>query len=89
VLLTLLLCQTINYFASKGKVKKGPVSERLLGARLEFSFVEHGGEAHAYPPVVAGGHRGTTIHYVSNSKSIEYAKPPLPGGSHFICWQGG
>lgn len=45
-------------------------TERSLAAFLDYSFVEHGGDGQAYVPVVAGGSRGSMIHYVQNLAAL-------------------
>jgi len=46
------------------------VSEHLLDATLEYGMRARGGKFHAYPPVVAGGERANTLHYVTNDKHV-------------------
>jgi intermediate cleaving peptidase 55 len=45
-------------------------TEKALAAFLDYSFVQHGGDGHAYVPVVAGGSRGNLIHYVQNQAAL-------------------
>lgn len=46
------------------------VSEHLLDATLEYGMRARGGKFHAYPPVVAGGARANTLHYVTNDRHV-------------------
>ena len=42
----------------------------MLDATLEYGMRARGGKFHAYPPVVAGGARANTLHYVANDKHV-------------------
>ncbi|GBP08309.1 Xaa-Pro aminopeptidase 3 [Eumeta japonica] len=49
---------------------KPGVSEASLNAILEYSCRTAGAEHLAFPPVVAGGARGTHIHYITNNQIL-------------------
>ncbi|KAI0199823.1 peptidase M24, structural domain-containing protein [Astrocystis sublimbata] len=46
-------------------------SEKELAAFLEYSYHKAGLDGQAYIPVVAGGSRGTLIHYVLNNATLD------------------
>lgn len=52
------------------RASKPGVSEHLLDAILEFGMRSRGGKFQAYPPVVAGGQRANTLHYVTNDMCV-------------------
>ena len=45
--------------------------EKDLAAFLDYKFHEDGGDGIAYVPVVAGGQRGSLIHYVLNNATLQ------------------
>lgn len=42
--------------------------------QFEFECRAHGADILAYPPVVAGGNRANTLHYVKNNQLIKVTK---------------
>ncbi len=46
------------------------MAEYELEAELTYEFRRRGGDAHAYTPIVAGGHNACVLHYVSNDKLL-------------------
>ncbi|KAK7804141.1 hypothetical protein U0070_020743 [Myodes glareolus] len=50
---------------------KAPVDEAFLYAKFEFECRARGADILAYPPVVAGGNRSNTLHYVKNNQLIK------------------
>ena len=42
----------------------------MVWGRLEYEMRRHGARALANPPVVAGGARGNTIHYLANDRAL-------------------
>uniref|UniRef100_A0A0D9R0M0 Xaa-Pro aminopeptidase 3 n=1 Tax=Chlorocebus sabaeus TaxID=60711 RepID=A0A0D9R0M0_CHLSB len=50
---------------------KAPVEEGFLYAKFEFECRARGADILAYPPVVAGGNRSNTLHYVKNNQLIK------------------
>ncbi|XP_076118038.1 xaa-Pro aminopeptidase 3-like [Mytilus galloprovincialis] len=47
------------------------VNEHYLYAKMDYECRIRDAEILAYPPVVAGGNRANTIHYINNNKIIE------------------
>uniref|UniRef100_UPI00358DFF0E xaa-Pro aminopeptidase 3 n=1 Tax=Myxine glutinosa TaxID=7769 RepID=UPI00358DFF0E len=50
---------------------KAPVDEAYLYAKFEFECRVRGAEILAYPPVIAGGNRANTLHYIKNNQIIK------------------
>ncbi|XP_069763632.1 xaa-Pro aminopeptidase 3 [Narcine bancroftii] len=48
-----------------------PVNESYLYAKFDFECRARGADLLAYPPVVAGGNRCNTLHYVKNNQLIK------------------
>lgn len=46
------------------------MAEYELEAELTYEFRRRGAEAHAYTPIVAGGHNACVLHYVANDKLL-------------------
>lgn len=46
------------------------VTERHLQAVFYQKIFEHGANGHAYPPIIAGGGRATTLHYRDNDQVL-------------------
>ncbi|CAG9770275.1 unnamed protein product [Ceutorhynchus assimilis] len=46
------------------------IGENQLFAKVDFECRARGAEFLAYPPVVAGGNRATTIHYINNNQLV-------------------
>lgn len=46
------------------------MSEHEIFAKVDFECRKHGADFLAYPPVVAGGERATTIHYINNNQIV-------------------
>lgn len=46
------------------------LAEYELEAELTYEFRRRGGDAHAYTPIVAGGHNACVLHYVANDKLL-------------------
>lgn len=46
------------------------LGENQLFAKVDFECRIRGAEFLAYPPVVAGGNRATTIHYINNNQLV-------------------
>jgi len=59
-------------------MEKGIAKEQDLRAELERSFRRQGATFLAFPPVVAGGSRTTTLHYGANDQLIRLAS--------FLLW---
>ncbi|XP_053113095.1 xaa-Pro aminopeptidase 3 isoform X2 [Hemicordylus capensis] len=66
---------------------KAPVDEAFLYAKFEFECRARGADILAYPPVVAGGNRSNTLHYVKNNQLIKDGEMVLlDGGCEFSCY---
>uniref|UniRef100_A0A8C9QV36 Xaa-Pro aminopeptidase 3 n=1 Tax=Spermophilus dauricus TaxID=99837 RepID=A0A8C9QV36_SPEDA len=66
---------------------KAPVEEAFLYAKFEFECRARGADILAYPPVVAGGNRSNTLHYVKNNQLIKDGEMVLlDGGCEFSCY---
>lgn len=46
------------------------ISEHQIFATVDYECRMNGAEMLAYPPVVAGGNRATTIHYINNNQLV-------------------
>lgn len=46
------------------------INERQIFAKVDYECRMNGAEHLAYPPVVAGGNRATTIHYINNNQVV-------------------
>jgi Xaa-Pro aminopeptidase len=46
------------------------MAEYELEAELTYEFRRRGSDAHAYTPIVAGGHNACVLHYVANDKLL-------------------
>ncbi|XP_077984975.1 xaa-Pro aminopeptidase 3-like [Glandiceps talaboti] len=58
-------------FINVMKYSKPLVNESDLYARIDYECRVHGAEILAYPPVVAGGNRANTLHYISNNQVVK------------------
>ncbi|XP_023415664.2 xaa-Pro aminopeptidase 3 isoform X4 [Loxodonta africana] len=66
---------------------KAPVEEAFLYAKFEFECRARGADILAYPPVVAGGNRSNTLHYVNNNQLIKDGETVLlDGGCESNCY---
>ncbi|KAM4882540.1 xaa-Pro aminopeptidase 3 isoform 1-T1 [Thomomys bottae] len=66
---------------------KAPVEEAFLYAKFEFECRTRGADILAYPPVVAGGNRSNTLHYVKNNQLIKDGEMVLlDGGCESSCY---
>ncbi|XP_041359633.1 xaa-Pro aminopeptidase 3-like isoform X2 [Gigantopelta aegis] len=64
-------CQVAsNAFADVMKFSYPEVKESYLHAKMDFECRMRDAQFLAYPPVVAGGNRANTIHYISNDQII-------------------
>ncbi|XP_051898777.1 xaa-Pro aminopeptidase 3 isoform X2 [Pristis pectinata] len=59
---------------------KAPVDESYLYAKFDFECRARGADLLAYPPVVAGGNRCNTLHYVKNNQLIKEGELVLLDG---------
>ncbi|XP_074865753.1 xaa-Pro aminopeptidase 3 isoform X3 [Carettochelys insculpta] len=66
---------------------KSPVNEAFLYAKFDFECRARGADILAYPPVVAGGNRSNTLHYVKNNQLIKDGEMVLlDGGCESSCY---
>ncbi|XP_051015994.1 xaa-Pro aminopeptidase 3 [Acomys russatus] len=66
---------------------KAPVGEAFLYAKFEFECRARGADILAYPPVVAGGNRSNTLHYVKNNQLVKDGEMVLlDGGCESSCY---
>ncbi|XP_040985385.1 xaa-Pro aminopeptidase 3 isoform X1 [Aquila chrysaetos chrysaetos] len=68
---------TAEAFIETMFASKSPVDEAFLYAKFEFECRARGADILAYPPVVAGGNRSNTLHYVKNNQLIKEETFPL------------
>nr|XP_054487810.1 xaa-Pro aminopeptidase 3 isoform X2 [Agelaius phoeniceus] len=78
---------TAEAFTETMFASKTPVDEAFLYAKFEFECRTRGADILAYPPVVAGGNRSNTLHYVKNNQLIKDGELVLlDGGCEFSCY---
>ncbi|KAM7386475.1 hypothetical protein PAMA_009201 [Pampus argenteus] len=58
----------------------GDVDEAVIFAKFDFESRLHGANFLAYPPVVAGGNRANTLHYINNNQIIKDGEMVLLDG---------
>lgn len=58
-------------FVNAMQVSHPLVNEHLLHARFDFDCKVRGAERLAYIPVIAGGNRATTLHYIRNNQIVD------------------
>ncbi|KAM6905370.1 xaa-Pro aminopeptidase 3 [Xenentodon cancila] len=61
-------------------LSQGEVDEAVLFAKFDFENRIHGANFLAYPPVVAGGNRANTLHYINNNQIIKDGEMVLLDG---------
>ncbi|CAI5785958.1 xaa-Pro aminopeptidase 3 isoform X1 [Podarcis lilfordi] len=71
---------TSQAFVETMFASKSPVDEAFLYAKFEFECRARGADILAYPPVVAGGNRSNTLHYVKNNQLIKDGEMVLLDG---------
>lgn len=71
---------TAHAFRKTMSMCKGDVDEALIYAKFDFECRAHGANFLAYPPVVAGGNRANTLHYISNNQLIKDGEMVLLDG---------
>ncbi|XP_075429994.1 xaa-Pro aminopeptidase 3 isoform X2 [Ascaphus truei] len=57
-----------------------PVDEAFIYAKFDFECRARGADILAYPPVVAGGNRSNTLHYVKNNQIVRPGELVLMDG---------
>ncbi|KAM4721791.1 xaa-Pro aminopeptidase 3 [Rhinophrynus dorsalis] len=74
-------------FIETMRCRKAPVEESFLYAKFDFECRARGADILAYPPVVAGGNRANTLHYVKNNQIIKSGEMVLlDGGCEASCY---
>ncbi|XP_038639410.1 xaa-Pro aminopeptidase 3 isoform X2 [Scyliorhinus canicula] len=71
---------TSEAFISTILSSKAPVDESYIYAKFDFECRARGADLLAYPPVVAGGNRSNTLHYVKNNQMIKDGEMVLLDG---------
>ncbi|XP_048870508.1 xaa-Pro aminopeptidase 3 [Brienomyrus brachyistius] len=62
---------TAQAFKKTMAMSHGKMDEALLYAKFDFECRAHGANFLAYPPVVAGGNRANTLHYINNNQIVK------------------
>ncbi|XP_056144132.1 xaa-Pro aminopeptidase 3 [Lampris incognitus] len=71
---------TAQAFRKTMAMSHGEIDEALLYAKFDFENRVHGANFLAYPPVVAGGNRANTLHYINNNQIIKDGEMVLLDG---------
>lgn len=71
---------TAQAFRRTMALSQGDIDEALLFAKFDFENRIHGANFLAYPPVVAGGNRANTLHYINNNQIIKNGELVLLDG---------
>uniref|UniRef100_A0A3B4V7G5 X-prolyl aminopeptidase 3, mitochondrial n=1 Tax=Seriola dumerili TaxID=41447 RepID=A0A3B4V7G5_SERDU len=71
---------TAQAFRRTMALSQGDVDEAVLFAKFDFENRIHGANFLAYPPVVAGGNRANTLHYINNNQIIKDGEMVLLDG---------
>lgn len=71
---------TAQAFKRTMALSQGDVDEAVLFAKFDFENRVHGANFLAYPPVVAGGNRANTLHYINNNQIIKNGEMVLLDG---------
>lgn len=71
---------TAQAFRRTMAMSQGDIDEALLFAKFDFENRIHGANFLAYPPVVAGGNRANTLHYINNNQIIKDGEMVLLDG---------
>ncbi|KAM9434135.1 xaa-Pro aminopeptidase 3 [Clarias gariepinus] len=71
---------TAQAFRKTMAMCRGDIDEALIYAKFDFECRAHGANFLAYPPVVAGGNRANTLHYISNNQIIKDGEMVLLDG---------
>ncbi|TSX99889.1 putative Xaa-Pro aminopeptidase 3 [Bagarius yarrelli] len=69
---------TADAFRKTMAACRGDIDEALIYAKFDFECRAHGANFLAYPPVVAGGNRANTLHYISNNQLVKAARHYCP-----------
>ncbi|MCJ8749392.1 hypothetical protein PDJAM_G00175870 [Pangasius djambal] len=71
---------TAHAFRKTMAMCRGDIDEALIYAKFDFECRAHGANFLAYPPVVAGGNRANTLHYISNNQIVKDGEMVLLDG---------
>ncbi|XP_034394695.1 xaa-Pro aminopeptidase 3 [Cyclopterus lumpus] len=71
---------TAQAFRRTMALSQGDVDEAVLFAKFDYENRVHGANFLAYPPVVAGGNRANTLHYINNNQIIKDGEMVLLDG---------
>uniref|UniRef100_W5L2H5 X-prolyl aminopeptidase 3, mitochondrial n=1 Tax=Astyanax mexicanus TaxID=7994 RepID=W5L2H5_ASTMX len=71
---------TAQAFKKTMALCRGDIDEALIYAKFDFECRAHGANFLAYPPVVAGGNRANTLHYINNNQIIKDGEMVLLDG---------
>ncbi|KAL0992942.1 hypothetical protein UPYG_G00101300 [Umbra pygmaea] len=71
---------TAQAFKKTMGMSQGNIDEALLYAKFDFECRAHGANFLAYPPVVAGGNRANTLHYINNNQIVKDGEMVLLDG---------
>ncbi|KAM9326846.1 xaa-Pro aminopeptidase 3 [Gastrophryne carolinensis] len=71
---------TSRAFIETMHFSKAPINESLLYAKFDFECRARGADILAYLPVVAGGSRANTLHYVKNNQVVKEGEMVLLDG---------
>uniref|UniRef100_A0A672Z7T5 Aminopeptidase P N-terminal domain-containing protein n=1 Tax=Sphaeramia orbicularis TaxID=375764 RepID=A0A672Z7T5_9TELE len=71
---------TAQAFRRTMALSQGDIDEAVLFAKFDFENRIHGANFLAYPPVVAGGNRANTLHYINNNQIIKDGEMVLLDG---------
>ncbi|XP_061702880.1 xaa-Pro aminopeptidase 3 [Syngnathoides biaculeatus] len=71
---------TAQAFRRTMALSHGDMDESVLFAKFDFENRIHGANFLAYPPVVAGGNRANTLHYINNNQIVKDGEMVLLDG---------
>ncbi|XP_056640716.1 xaa-Pro aminopeptidase 3 [Diorhabda sublineata] len=71
---------TAQAFMDTISVSRPGIAENHLFAKFDYECRLRGAEYLAYPPVIAGGTRATTIHYINNNQVVDAGEMVLMDG---------
>ncbi|XP_036157641.1 xaa-Pro aminopeptidase 3 isoform X3 [Myotis myotis] len=80
------LVQRLRLIKSPAEIERMQIAGKLT-SQFEFECRARGADILAYPPVVAGGNRSNTLHYVKNNQLIKDGEMVLlDGGCESSCY---
>ncbi|XP_056609827.1 xaa-Pro aminopeptidase 3 [Triplophysa dalaica] len=71
---------TAQAFKKTMAISRGDIDEAHLYAKFDFECRAQGANFLAYPPVVAGGNRANTLHYINNNQIVKDGEMVLLDG---------